>query len=57
MTNEICRYIKCIYAGKFCGKAVCRQQHPKKYVKHMEHCPLVLAKMKEKEENNGSKRL
>lgn len=49
MTNAICRYIGCKYAGKFSGKSVCRQGVKKQFVKHMEHCPLVLQELNEKE--------
>ena len=39
MTSELCRRIGCAYFGKFSGKAVCREKHPKKYIKHLQECP------------------
>ena len=42
MKSDQCRKIACPYFGKFCGKAVCRFEHPKKFIKHLQACPCVL---------------
>lgn len=44
MKSEMCRQIDCRYFGKFSGKAVCRFETPKRYVKHMQSCHLILKK-------------
>lgn len=38
MTGKFCRVIGCPFYGKFSGKAVCRAQVPKKYIKHLTKC-------------------
>lgn len=42
MTSKFCRAIACPFFGKFSGKAVCRAQAPKKYIKHLDKCPQTL---------------
>lgn len=42
MTGKFCRVIGCPFYGKFSGKAVCRAQEPKKYIKHLDKCPQTL---------------
>lgn len=42
MTSDICRATKCQYFGKFSGKACCRASKPKRYIKHLSHCPQTL---------------
>lgn len=39
MKSEFCRHTQCPYFGRFSGKAVCKAQHPKRYIKHLAQCP------------------
>lgn len=43
MKSDFCRHIKCEFFGKFSGKAVCRAQYPKQYIKHMDQCVQTLS--------------
>lgn len=43
MNSKFCRNVQCPFFGKFSGKAVCRAQHPKKFVKHIDHCVQTLS--------------
>lgn len=42
MKSDFCRKIGCKFFGKFSGKAVCRAQVPKKFIKHLEKCAQTL---------------
>lgn len=42
MKAEFCKRINCQFFGKFSGKACCRAQHPKRFLKHLERCPQTI---------------